>query len=101
VLHASGGTAEFLREGRGPALGLLDTAVYREARVQLAGDDRLMLYSDGLIERRGTAMDAGMQQLRSVVAAGPVEPQALLDGVLAELNPPGTDDVTLVALART
>jgi hypothetical protein len=30
-----------------------------------------------------------------------VEPQALLDAVLAALNPPSTDDVTLLCVART
>ncbi|MFL6097991.1 MAG: hypothetical protein ACJ71Y_21275 [Blastococcus sp.] len=35
------------------------------------------------------------------VDAGPVEPHALLDAVLEALNPPSTDDITLLCLART
>jgi hypothetical protein len=30
-----------------------------------------------------------------------VEPHALLDAVLEALNPPSTDDITLLCLART
>ena len=89
-------------DGRGPALGVLDDAVYPEARLQLAGDDRLLLFSDGLVERRAVrARPAASTSCSEAVAAGPAEPQALLDAVLAALNPPGTDDVTLLGVART
>ncbi|MGY1827068.1 SpoIIE family protein phosphatase [Blastococcus sp. SYSU DS0541] len=101
VLHATGGTAEYLREGRGPALGLLDAAGYRETRLTLAGDDRLLLISDGLVERGPGGLSTGLDDLRAAVAGGPVAPQALLDAVLAALDPPRTDDVTLLAVART
>ncbi|MGY1722795.1 SpoIIE family protein phosphatase [Blastococcus sp. SYSU DS0533] len=101
VLHATGGGAEYLRGGRGPALGLLDSAGYRETRLTLAGDDRLLLVSDGLVERGRGGLSAGLDDLRAAVAGGPVAPQALADAVLAALDPPRTDDVTLLALART
>ena len=101
VLHATAGTAEYVMDGRGPALGVLDAAVYREARLQLAGDDRLLLYSDGLVERGRSGLSGGLDELQEAVAGGPVEPQALLDAVLAALNPPSTDDVTLLGVART
>jgi two-component system, chemotaxis family, sensor kinase Cph1 len=101
VLHAGAGGAEYVIDGRGPALGVLDEAHYAEARLTPAGDDRLLLFSDGLVERGRGGRGQGLDDLRTTVAAGPVEPQALLDAVLAELNPPGTDDVTLLCLART
>jgi serine phosphatase RsbU (regulator of sigma subunit) len=88
-------------EGRGPALGMLDDARYAEARFTLAGADRLLLYSDGLVERRGSDLAAGLDRLRSVVAAAAGEPERLLDDVLAAFDPPDTDDVTLLAVART
>ncbi|MCF6508831.1 GAF domain-containing protein [Blastococcus sp. MG754426] len=101
VLHATAGATEYLHEGRGPALGLLDAAGYREIRLTLAGDDRLLLVSDGLVERGRGGLSAGLDDLRAAVAGGPVTPQALADAVLAALDPPRTDDVTLLALART
>ncbi|MDP5184455.1 SpoIIE family protein phosphatase [Blastococcus sp. BMG 814] len=101
VLHATGGGAGYLHEGRGPALGLLDAAGYRETRLTLAGDDRLLLVSDGLVERGPGGLSTGLDELRAAVAGGPVAPQALLDAVLTALDPPRTDDVTLLALART
>jgi light-regulated signal transduction histidine kinase (bacteriophytochrome) len=101
VLHASASGADFLFDGRGPALGVLDDAQYREARLELAGDDRLLLYSDGLIERRRTDLGESLAGLRAIVAAGPVGAHQLVDAVLGALTPPSSDDVTVVGIART
>jgi serine phosphatase RsbU (regulator of sigma subunit) len=101
VLHLTDAGADLVMAGRGPALGMLDDAVYAEARFPLAGTDRLLLYSDGLVERRRSDLAAGLDRLRSAAAAARAEPEALLDDVLTALDPPGDDDVTLLAVART
>jgi serine phosphatase RsbU (regulator of sigma subunit) len=80
---------------------MLDDATYAQAAFTLGGADRLLLYSDGLVERRGSDIAAGLDALRSAVAAAAGEPERLLDDVLAALDPPGDDDVTLLAVART
>jgi light-regulated signal transduction histidine kinase (bacteriophytochrome) len=99
VLHATAGGADLLA-GRGPALGLLDDADYPEIRLDLAGDDLLLLFSDGLVERRDVPLEERLETLRTAVAAGR-DPETLLDDVLAALDPPDDDDVTLVGLGRT
>ncbi|MFW3171336.1 SpoIIE family protein phosphatase [Geodermatophilus sp. CPCC 206100] len=101
VLHAGAGGTTFIRDGRGPALGLLDSPDYPETRTSLAGADRLLLYSDGLVERRGARLDDGLAALRTAAGSAGPDPEALLDAVLAALDPPDTDDVTLVGLGRT
>jgi serine phosphatase RsbU (regulator of sigma subunit) len=101
VLRATAAGADFLSGGRGPALGLLDAAGYQEARIRLAADDRLLLFSDGLVERGREGMAAGLERLRAAAASSPPGPQALLDAVLAAMDPPTTDDVTLLGIART
>jgi chemotaxis family two-component system sensor kinase Cph1 len=101
VLHATSAGAAYLDEGRGPALGLLDEAGYQETRVQLEGHDRLLLYSDGLVERGRAGLGGGLDELRVAVGSGPADPPALLDAVLGALDPPRTDDVTLLGIART
>jgi light-regulated signal transduction histidine kinase (bacteriophytochrome) len=100
VLHAAADGVRLLSEGRGPALGLLDEVDYAETRLRLAGPDRLLLYSDGLVERRDVPLPDRLDALCAAVAAGE-EPEALLDEVLAALDPADTDDVTLVGLGRT
>jgi serine phosphatase RsbU (regulator of sigma subunit)/GAF domain-containing protein len=102
VLHATAAGAEYVADGRGPALGVLDDVGYPEARLQLAGDDRLLLFSDGLVERRGgSTLTDGLDSLRHAVAAGPADPQQLIDAVLEAMHPQGIDDVTVVGIART
>ncbi len=100
MLHATSDGVRLLGEGRGPALGLLDEVDYAETRLRLAGPDRLLLYSDGLVERRDVPLPDRLDALCAAAAAGG-EPDALLDDVLAALDPPDTDDVTLVGLGRT
>ncbi|MGY1823312.1 SpoIIE family protein phosphatase [Geodermatophilus sp. SYSU D00079] len=99
VLHAGAGGATLVSGGRGPALGLLDRADYPEARLQLAGDDRLLLFSDGLVERRDVPLPERLDALRAAVVAGS-DPGTLLDEVLAALDPPDADDVTVVGVGR-
>jgi serine phosphatase RsbU (regulator of sigma subunit) len=90
----------FVGAGRGPALGILDDAEYPETRLWLAGEERLLLFSDGLVERRGQAVDVGLAALEAAAAVGAADVSALLDAVVAVLDPPGTDDVTLLGLGR-
>ncbi|MGY1771047.1 SpoIIE family protein phosphatase [Blastococcus sp. SYSU D00813] len=93
--------AGFVQAGRGPALGLLDDAGYPETRLRLAAEERLLLFSDGLVERRGEPIDGGLAALEAAAAAGGPDVSSLLDAVLAALDPPDTDDVTLLGLGRT
>jgi serine phosphatase RsbU (regulator of sigma subunit) len=102
AVHAGPDGVVLLPGGRGPALGLLDTAEYRETRLRLTVADRLLLYSDGLVESRSVPLSDGLDALvAAVTGATAAGPQALLDEVLAVLDPPDTDDVTLVGLGRT
>ena len=101
VLHLTPTGAVHLSGGRGPALGLLPTAEYPEVRFQLDTADRLLVYSDGLIEVRGADLQQGLAALRAAAEAGHREPQRLLDDVLAALAPSDADDVTLVGIGRT
>ena len=63
----------------------------------------VLLYTDGLVERRGTPLDDGIDTLCRLVGEGPDEPEALLDHLITTLLPGGhsQDDVALVALRRT
>ncbi|SFE49756.1 SpoIIE family protein phosphatase [Blastococcus tunisiensis] len=101
VLHVTSAGAQFLSDGRGPALGLLDSAGYRETRIRLSGEDRLLLFSDGLVERGRGGLESGLAALREAAGSAAAEPEALLDALLAALDPPRTDDVTLLGIART
>ncbi|SNS42201.1 Bacteriophytochrome (light-regulated signal transduction histidine kinase) [Geodermatophilus saharensis] len=100
AVHAAGGSAELVGDGRGPALGLLDDADYPQARLWLGAGERLLLYSDGLVERRDRPLPDRLEALRHAALAAEGGPQEVVDAVVATLDPAGTDDVTVVGLAR-
>ena len=62
----------------------------------------LVLYTDGLVERRGTELDAGLELLRTAVEeAGTSRPDELCDRVLAALTGVHrADDIALLVLTR-
>jgi hypothetical protein len=99
VLHP-GGTAEFLEPAPSVPLGVLPYGRYRVYEGTLAPGAGVLLYTDGLVERRGMPLSLGLEQLKASVASGPLEAEALCEHVLATLLPGGApgDDVALLAL---
>jgi anti-sigma regulatory factor (Ser/Thr protein kinase) len=76
-------------------LGLGDAK--REASVLLPPGSVLALYTDGLIEVRGSDLGSGIAGLCRAVADGPQGLEALADAVMATV-PDGDDDVALLLL---
>lgn len=68
LLINSDGESHFLDEGRSPPLGIPEIAT-DEAAVALEPGSILMLFTDGLIERRATGIDEGLAELAEAAAA--------------------------------
>jgi hypothetical protein len=86
-----------------PPLGAGVPAVEEAQRLHLGHGARLLLYTDGLVERRDERLDRSLEALRMVVASAPAALDALCDRVLEALAPDGgvwPDDVALLAVAR-
>ncbi|KES08456.1 protein phosphatase [Streptomyces toyocaensis] len=96
------GTVTFLDRATDPPLGARPEHVPRpEASTAFAEGATLVLYSDGLIERRGEDIDVGLARLAgSLVRHGRAGPEALADALLADLLPPAStnDDTALVII---
>jgi serine phosphatase RsbU (regulator of sigma subunit) len=95
------GRAELLDGVPGTMLGAFDAAEYGLATTRLEPDDILMLYTDGVIERRGQDLDAGISAL--VQAAGQCvgdDPEKMIDCVLSHLGGRDTDDDVCIVAAR-
>jgi PAS domain S-box-containing protein len=95
----AGGPIRFWEELRGVALGVPRAPNRTEPRVTLRPGSSVLLYTDGLVERRREVIDDGMLRLRLAVAAhadcGPAELRAAaIEGCLPPSGP--TDDVALV-----
>jgi serine phosphatase RsbU (regulator of sigma subunit) len=95
------GTAALLRAARPNLLLGIDPRTTRiESEVELAPGTTILLYTDGLVERRGRDLGTGLRLLRELLAELAGRPLGeLCDEVLARMLPPEPqDDVALVAV---
>ncbi len=84
----------------GAPLGVPGAGVWPVASVVLHVDDVVLLYTDGLVEVRGSDLGTGMDALRAAAGSPPASLEAFCDGLLATLRP-GTeqdDDIALLAM---
>ena len=101
---ASGGTVERLMTG-GMVLGVMPDTCYDQHEVAIVPGDRLILYTDGIIEAENAAGDDyGEQRLgRMAAAASAASPQDMLDGIFADVSSFAggefADDATLIVAA--
>ncbi|HEV3056373.1 MAG TPA: SpoIIE family protein phosphatase [Solirubrobacteraceae bacterium] len=97
LVRGPSGEVRYLETGSVP-MGIEDVP-YESMTESLARGSSLVLYTDGLVERRGESLDPGLHRLAEAVAEGPERPQALCDHILARLLPAPQelhDDVTAV-----
>src|SRR5215469_172207 len=91
------GKAETLSQPPGVLLGA-GRSGYEAASLAMQPQDLLLLYTDGLIERRNRSLEEGLAAL-TAAAAGTTDPENLISAVLDTLGSTDTeDDTCLVAL---
>jgi serine phosphatase RsbU (regulator of sigma subunit) len=99
VLVEPGGTAHLLERPSDLLLGVDPDARRHEHTVALRPGATLVLYTDGLVERRDATLDDGLDRLLAAaadVAARPVD--EVCDEIIGRLDPELTDDIALLAL---
>jgi sigma-B regulation protein RsbU (phosphoserine phosphatase) len=108
MLHAARHSAHVRRlEQNGVLLGFVEDATYPEAQLRLNGDDRFLLYTDGLIEAANRSDDLfGIERVEDALAASShLTTDAAADAVLAARDRwsglPSADDLTLVLVDRS
>ncbi|GLW28800.1 SpoIIE family protein phosphatase [Actinoplanes regularis] len=90
------------RTALGPPIGALGEVPYPTREVQLAPGDRLLLYTDGLVEDRTQGIDSGLSELTADVAKPTEHVEDLLDTLLAKASRQvRRDDIALIALEVT
>jgi PAS domain S-box-containing protein len=98
VLRRRDGTALLLDEQADAPLGV--DAPFRSVGIALETGDTLLLYTDGLVERRSEDLTVGFDRLVAACSDAPADPGALCDHVLDTLlrDDPGEDDIALLAV---
>ncbi|MFE9453661.1 SpoIIE family protein phosphatase [Streptomyces sp. NPDC006739] len=79
------GEVRYLDRPGGMLLGASATPAFEAAECRLEPGDRLLLYTDGLVERPGEGIDAGFARLAEAVLAHGAEPTGSLDALLAAM----------------
>jgi anti-sigma regulatory factor (Ser/Thr protein kinase) len=81
-------------------VGVSPNAHYEASLIDLAPDSTLLLYTDGLVERRGEALADGIARLERVLADAPAALEELCDHLLEAAVPDTTrhDDIAVLAL---
>jgi serine phosphatase RsbU (regulator of sigma subunit)/CHASE3 domain sensor protein len=101
LLLEPGGHARFLEGGQNVPLGVDVDLPTADDEVELGPGSMLLMYTDGLVEKRTQPLDEGLARLRSAANAALRRPVPFLDGLLEELVPEErrADDVALLSIA--
>jgi anti-sigma regulatory factor (Ser/Thr protein kinase) len=98
IVHADGTRVE-LDTGHGLPLALRPDWSRPEARVTMPPRATLLLYTDGLVERRGSSIDDGMHRAADLIQHGSSQSlDEVADQLMATLEPEGgyRDDVAIL-----
>ncbi|MET0513352.1 MAG: SpoIIE family protein phosphatase, partial [Thermoleophilaceae bacterium] len=95
-------SVHFLEGGRSVPIGAAEPGVFREATAVLPAGASLLLYTDGLVERRDVPLERRLGELADAAGRAEGELEGLCDyvlgAVLGEQVP--SDDVALLAVRR-
>ena len=103
LLRDADGVTRFLEHTPSLPLGVAEHTTFHNFEADIDPGAVLMLYTDGLVERRSETIDAGLARLREVLATGPEDLEELCSHTLASV-PGGAllkDDAALLAVRLT
>jgi serine phosphatase RsbU (regulator of sigma subunit) len=97
LIDAAG--SRFLECPPGLPIGVDDSATYASMVVPTLPGGTLLAFTDGLVERRGESLDAGLERLREAAAGPQLQLPELLSKLMKDLQDgPAEDDTAIVGL---
>lgn len=101
LVHYRGGSPEFVTLPPSVPLGAVRDVRYEQVSVELPAESLMVLYTDGLIERPGESLDAGLDRLRFLTRSVPPEPETVCTRLLEDLVAAGprADDAAMLVVA--
>ncbi len=101
LLLEPGGSTTYVQVVNGPPLATMEEPRYDEVHLEVAPGTVVLLYTDGIIERRGEQLASGFARLSQAAQEGPAGPGELADHLLRNLLPvDGPDDDVAILVAR-
>jgi anti-sigma regulatory factor (Ser/Thr protein kinase) len=101
LLAHEDGDPDFMELPGSAPLGATRHPTYEDRERALDPGAALLLYTDGLVERPGESLDAGLERMKAVVAEDDEDLEKLGDGLVDALLPEGpTEDDAALLLAR-
>ncbi|MFE5796528.1 PP2C family protein-serine/threonine phosphatase [Streptomyces sp. NPDC056503] len=101
LLLRDGEAAPLLTDDRGPLLGALPGYAYETTTTPLRQGDLLLLYTDGMVERRGEDVTKGIDRLAGLATRfADSTPQDLVDKILADPEQAGLEDDACMLAVR-
>jgi PAS domain S-box-containing protein len=81
-------------------LGVRIEAAYRTMTAAFEPGDSVVIFTDGLVERRSESIDVGLERLRRLVEGSPRRsPQEMVEHLIATVDEPA-DDIAVICLER-
>jgi serine phosphatase RsbU (regulator of sigma subunit) len=96
-LLISDGTGTFIKGAVGVPIGVNTSATYTSTAVSTPRAATLLAFTDGLVERRGESIDAGLERLQHAATANHSDLDGLLSRLL-ELRHDSDDDTAIAGL---
>jgi anti-sigma regulatory factor (Ser/Thr protein kinase)/putative methionine-R-sulfoxide reductase with GAF domain len=93
-------SSSYLTQVNGPPLGTGTGVAYESSRIKLEPGATLLLYTDGLIERRGKGLSEGEAALAEAAASAPDDPELACSAIIAKLTEGDeiADDVAMLVV---
>ena len=100
LIRSPDGTTMFLEQGRSLPIGVDASLTFEAGEVQLEQGSTILLYTDGLVERRGSPLDEGLRRLAESATASEDDPEELVEAVLGALigDNERPDDIAVLAI---
>jgi serine phosphatase RsbU (regulator of sigma subunit)/anti-sigma regulatory factor (Ser/Thr protein kinase) len=100
LLLRADGSSTYLTEAGGPPLGSGAVSEYDQQRITLGPAETLLLYTDGLIERRGRSLSDGEAVLADAATSAPSDPELMCRTVIRGLTEgiEVPDDIAVLAV---
>ncbi len=102
IIRSSAGEVRYVEGGLGPPLGVAPLTTYEETETDLLPGSTILLYTDGLVERRRESLDEGLQRLERAMAQAPEDLEGLCDEIIDRLlgAEGAPDDAAVLAVRR-